>query len=373
VRQSAQKDKILVVDDSPENLWLVESILREEGYEIVLAKNGLLALDLVKQSTFHLILLDVMMPEIDGFEVTRQIRQEPNLPYIPILLITAYEQSNAVKGLDLGADDFIRKPVDIDELLARVRSLLRLKHSVDRLEHAIRVREDYMSWLTHDLRIPLVAADRMLNLLQEGALGELSPSVKEAIATLTRSNLNLLGMVNNLLEVYRYEFDRKALSFVEVDLKALAQEVIRELMPLAQEKGLALKLEVMGDETKFLIQGDRLELHRLMTNLIGNGIKFTDRGSVWVRLRLSRIKLDSDGNATNAWIIFAVQDTGSGISSQEQEFLFDRFRAGKHKKSGSGLGLHLSRQIVKTHQGTITLKSKLGVGSLFIVRFPAII
>lgn len=372
MRQSEQKDRILVVDDSPENLWLVESILREEGYEIVLAKDGLLALDLVKQSTFHLILLDVMMPGIDGFEVTRQIRQELHLPYIPILLITAYEQSNAVKGLDLGADDFIRKPVDVDELLARVRSLLRLKHSVDRLEHAIRVREDYMSWLTHDLRTPLVAADRMLNLLQQGALGELSPSVSEAIATLTRSNLNLLGIVNNLLEVYRYEFDRKALSFVEVDIKALAQEVIRELMPLAQEKGIALILEIMG-EAKFTIQGDRLELHRLMTNLIGNGIKFTENGSVWVRLRLSRTKLEGDRDNTNAWIILAVQDTGPGISSQEQEFLFDRFRAGKHKKAGSGLGLHLSRQIVETHQGTITLKSKPGIGSLFIVRFPAII
>jgi signal transduction histidine kinase len=375
VRQSAQKDKILVVDDSPENLWLVESILREEGYEIVLAQDGVQALDRIKQSTFHLILLDVMMPEIDGFEVTRQIRQEPNLPYIPILLITAHEQSNAVKGLDLGADDFIRKPVDVDELLARVRSLLRLKHSVDRLEHAIRVREDYMSWLTHDLRIPLVAADRMLNLLQQEALGELSPSVKEAIATLISSNLNLLGMVNNLLEVYRYEFDRKALSFVEVDVKTLAEQVVRELMPLAQEKGLALNLEVTDNAiaSRFCIQGDRLELHRLMTNLIGNGIKFTDRGSVRVCLRLSRTKLDTDRDGTKAWIIFAVQDTGCSISSQEQEFVFDRFRAGKHKKAGSGLGLHLSRQIVETHQGTITLKSKPGVGSLFIIRFPAII
>ncbi|NJK51211.1 hybrid sensor histidine kinase/response regulator [Candidatus Gracilibacteria bacterium] len=379
MRQSAQKDKILVVDDSPENLWLVESILREEGYEIVLAKDGLLALDLIKQSVFHLIVLDVMMPGVDGFEVTRQIRQEPNLPYIPILLITAHEQSNAVQGLDLGADDFIRKPVDINELLARVRSLLRLKHSVDRLEHSIRVREDYISWLTHDLRIPLVAANRMLNLLQQGALGELSPSVSEAIATITRSNLNLLGMANNLLAVYRYEFDRKALSFVEVDIKILAQEVVRELMPLAQEKSLTLDLEIIdkanaeGAAPGFRIQGDRLELHRLMTNLIGNGIKFTDRGSVLVRLRLSRPKLDANGDKANAWIIFAVQDTGSGISPQEQVFLFDRFRARKPKKSGSGLGLHLSRQIVETHQGTITLKSKLGVGSLFIVRFPAII
>jgi signal transduction histidine kinase len=377
VSQSAHKDRILVVDDSPENLLLVESILQEEGYEIVLAKDGLIALARVRQSPPQLILLDVMMPGIDGFEVTRQIREDANLPYIPILLITAHDRPSAVKGLDLGADDFIRKPVDVDELLARVRSLLRLKHSVDALEQMVRVREDYMSRLTHDLRTPLVATERVFNLLEQGAFGELSPPVLEAITTLARSNRNLLDMVNTLLEVYRYEFAQKALNFVQVEIRAIAAEVVEELTPLAQEKGLSLLLDVPDsakgkpEPLSFQVKGDRLELHRLFTNLIGNAIKFTEQGSVRVRLRQSQLASDS-GEATTSWVVFIVQDTGPGISLQEQQFLFNRFRVGSHRRSGSGLGLHLSRQIVETHQGTIQVKSELGRGSIFIVRLPAV-
>jgi signal transduction histidine kinase len=374
VSQSARKDKILVVDDSPENLLLVESILQEEGYEIVQAKDGWAALELVKQISPHLILLDVMMPGMDGFEVTRRIREDPRLPFIPILLITVHDRPSAVKGLDIGADDFIRKPVDVDELLARVRSLLRLKQSVDRQEQMVKVREDYMSRLAHDLRAPLFAAERVLDLLQEGAFGDLSPSVLEAIAMLARSNRNLLEMVNTLLEVYRYEFAQKALDFMRVDLRTLAEEVIRELTPLANEKGLSLTLEVGSQDrstSSFQVKGDRLELRRLLTNLIDNGIKFTDRGSIRVRLYQSRTQSDEDKPAT-AWAIVTVQDTGPGISTQEQQFLFDRYRVGKHRRSGSGLGLHLSRQIVETHQGTIEVNSKLGRGSIFVVRLPAI-
>jgi two-component system, sensor histidine kinase and response regulator len=367
--QSARKDKILVVDDSPDNLFLVESILQEEGYEIILAKDGQSALALVKQSPPpHLILLDVLMPDMDGFEVTRQIREDPRLPYIPILLITAHDRPSAVKGLDVGADDFIRKPVDLDELLARVRSLLRLKHSVDEREQMARMREDFVSRLTHDLRTPLNAADSVLDLLQQGAFGELSASVLEAIAMLSRSNRNLLDMSNTLLEVYRYESDRKALNFSRVDLKALAEDVVRELTPLAGKKQLSLTLD-FSHNNNFEVNGDRLELRRLLTNLIGNAIKFTDTGAVSICLRHFQSGLDSH-EGTSDWIVLLVKDTGPGISPDDQKFLFNRFRVGNHRRSGSGLGLHLSRQIVETHQGAIEVRSQLDKGSIFMVRLP---
>ncbi|MGH2412606.1 MAG: hybrid sensor histidine kinase/response regulator, partial [Microcystaceae cyanobacterium] len=302
--QSTQKDRILVVDDSPDNLILVQSILREEGHEIILAQDGLNALNLVQEVLPHLILLDVMMPQMDGFEVTRRIRENPNLPFIPILLITAFNQPSAVKGLDLGADDFIRKPVDVDELLARVRSLLRLKHSVDEREQMARMREDFVSRLTHDLRTPLVAADRMLMLLHQGALGELSAPMLEAIKTMARSNRNLLEMVNTLLEVYRYEAERKTFHISRVELQELAAEVVQELTPLAQEKGLSLTF-YQPETSETAVKGDRLELHRLFTNLIGNAIKFTDRGAVDVRLQ----KLADASGSKISWVVFSVQDT----------------------------------------------------------------
>jgi signal transduction histidine kinase len=363
--RSAKTDHILVVDDSPDNLFLVQTILEEEGYEISLAEDGRVALDLIEQSPPDLVLLDVMMPEMDGFEVTKRIRENPKLPFMPILLITAFDQPSVVKGLDSGADDFIRKPVEVDELLARVRSLLRLKHSVDERDQIARQREDFVSWMTHDLRTPIVAAERMLMLFQQGALGELSSGMQEAITTMARSNRNLLAMVNTLLEVYRYEAGRKTLIFSPINLQEVGEEVIQELSPLADEKKLSLKYQI-GENVNTKVVGDRLELHRVFTNLIGNAIKFTDTGSVEVRL--SNSPHGSEPYAS--WLIIEVQDTGPGISPEDQKILFERFRQGSHKRSGSGLGMHLSRKIVEAHQGTLEVKSELGKGSLFIVRLP---
>ena len=355
-------DHILVVDDSPDNLFLVQTILEEEGYEITLAEDGRVALQHIESSPPDLVLLDVMMPDMDGFEVTRRIRENPNLPFMPILLITAFDQPSVVKGLDTGADDFIRKPVEVDELLARVRSLLRLKHSVDERDQIARQREDFVSWMTHDLRTPIVAAERMLMLFQQGALGELSPGMEEAITTMARSNRNLLAMVNTLLEVYRYEAGRKNLIFSPVNLQQILQEVVQELSPLADEKKLNLNYQ-SPENLNSKVVGDRMELHRVFTNLIGNAIKFTDKGSVEVRLS----NCPNHSEPSSSWVMVEIQDTGSGISLEDQKMVFERFRQGNHKRSGSGLGLHLSKKIIETHQGTIELKSDVGKGSLFIV------
>ncbi|MBW4574816.1 MAG: hybrid sensor histidine kinase/response regulator [Aphanothece sp. CMT-3BRIN-NPC111] len=364
--QSSKIDRILVVDDSADNLFLVQTILEEEGYNILLAEDGRSALSQIEQSPPDLILLDVMMPGMDGYEVTQRIRQNNQLPFIPILLITAYDQPSVVQGLDTGADDFIRKPVEVDELLARVRSLLRLKHSVDERDQIARQREDFVSRLTHDLRTPLVAADRMLGLFQQGALGEQSPPMQEAITTMARSNRNLLAMVNTLLEVYRYEAGRKTLIFAPVALPELLKEVVQELTPLAEEKKLSLLLNFENNaESKVL--GDRLELHRVFTNLLGNAIKFTETGLVEVHLRATT----DNAQADTSWVTVEVQDTGPGITPEDQAVLFERFRPGSHKRSGSGLGLHLSRRIVEAHQGKIEVKSSLGKGSVFIVSLPA--
>lgn len=374
VLNATKADRILVVDDAPDNVLLVQTILEDEGYEISSADNGYSALAQIQQSPPDLVLLDVMMPGMDGYEVTQRIRQNKQLPFIPILLITAHDQASVVQGLDLGADDFIRKPVEMDELLARVRSLLRLKHSVDERDLIALQREDFVSRLAHDLRTPLVAADRMLSLMQQGALGEISTSMQEAIGTMVRSNQNLIKMVNMLLEVYRYEAGRKTLSFSAVDLRKLLSEVVEELAPLADTKSLLLKLETADVNLEELnkFRGDRLELHRLFTNLIGNAIKFTDVGSVEIRLKTGNPSIQTNfKNQYFSFVTVEIQDTGPGISEAQQTKLFERFGPGTHKKSDTGLGLHLCRQIAEAHHGSIEVQSELGKGSLFIVRLPA--
>ncbi|PSB23863.1 hybrid sensor histidine kinase/response regulator [Stenomitos frigidus ULC18] len=362
--RSVRVDRILVVDDLPDNCFLIQTLLQQEGYHIDVASSGSAALNYIEATPPDLLLLDVMMPGMDGYEVTRRIRQNTDLPFLPILLITAHDQPSVVRGLDIGADDFIRKPVEFDELVARVRSLLRLKHSVDERDLIARQREDFVSRLTHDLRTPLVAADRMLTLFQQGALGEPPPAMGEAIGTMIRSNQNLLTMVNLLLEVYRYEAGRKTLNFTSVKLSELAETVIDELQPLAIEKKLTLTLDqsaLQNSHTSGLVMGDRIELRRVLTNLLGNALKFTDAGSVTARLTTSNQK---------SAIVLEIADTGPGIPIADQPKLFESFITGSHRRAGSGLGLHLSRQIVEAHQGQIYLTSDVGKGSVFTVCLP---
>ncbi|MBN3889786.1 MAG: hybrid sensor histidine kinase/response regulator [Nostoc sp. JL31] len=361
--------RILAVDDTQDNLILVQAILESEGYEIDLASDGIKALRKIEQSPPDLILLDVMMPGIDGYEVTRRIRKNPAISYIPILLITAFHQSSVVEGLDAGADDFIRKPFDTDELLARVRSLLRLKHSLDEQQKMARQREDFVSRLTHDLRTPLVAADRMLNLFEMETFCKISPEMKQAIAVMIRSNQNLMEMVNTLLEVYRFEAGKKTLNWEECNLCEISQEVVSELSPLTSEKGLTLEIDTREldplSQNAGIIMGDRLELRRVLNNLIANAIKFTDTGGITIRIyETSSNPGDPDS------VIIEVQDTGYGIAPEDQATIFERFRQGRNKRSGSGLGLHLSHRIIEGHAGTIQVASELGKGSLFTVQLP---
>jgi signal transduction histidine kinase len=355
-------DKILVVDDSPDNVFLIKTILEEEGYTVSTAENGPTALAKIEESNFDLVLLDLMMPGMDGYEVTRRVRENKELLFMPILLITAHDSPNVAHGLDLGADDFIRKPVTVDELMARVRSLLRLKHSIDERDEIAKQREDFVSRLTHDLRTPLVAAERMLELLQQGALGELSAQMMEVIIIMGRSNTNLLAMVNTLLEVYRFEAGRKNMAFQPVNLYQLSQEVVGELAALAQPKGLVVNLDAVEETNGCVVNCDRLEIHRLLTNLVGNAIKFTDIGTVTIHI--------TPASGSNESVRVEIEDTGTGIPLEEQANLFERFRQGSHKRQGSGLGLYLSRRIVEAHKGTIQVRSQVGQGSTFIIELP---
>jgi two-component system, sensor histidine kinase and response regulator len=357
-------DRILAVDDTPDNLALIETILEDEGYEIMLVSSGAAALAQVEQlPPPDLILLDIMMPEMDGYEVTRRIRQNSKLPYIPILLLTAHHASDVVQGLESGADDFVRKPVDVDELAARVRSLLRLKHSIDEREQLSLQRQDFIAHLTHDLRTPLVAADNMLKLFRQEAFCPLSAEMHEAIAAMIRSNYHLMQIVDTLLEVQCYEAGAKTLTFMECSLGEIATEVVQELKHLAQSKGLALSVNVAPQAAAIKVSGDYLELRRMITNLVGNAIKFTEQGSIDISITVSALQDRA---------IVEICDTGPGISDQELAQLFQRFRKGAHQQSGSGLGLHLVSRIVQAHQGTIAVESQPDQGSIFTICLPAL-
>ncbi|MEM8506080.1 MAG: hybrid sensor histidine kinase/response regulator [Cyanobacteria bacterium P01_D01_bin.1] len=370
--------KILAVDDVPDNLFILESILSDvDEYDISCVEDGQTAIKKIAESPPDLILLDIMMPGIDGYEVTRRIRNNQSLPYIPILLVTAHDHSSLSEGLDSGADDFIRKPFDIDELMARVRSLIRLKQSLDEQREMIRQRDDFVARLTHDLRTPLVAASRMLRLCIDGTFGTAPDSVKEALENIITNNQNLLQMTNTLLQVYRHEAGHKKLVFSAFSVYALASEVVTELKPLADEKNIDLSIEMFSAEGEALtqevaaaaywIEGDRIELRRLLTNLLGNAIKFTDTGHISVQLSINS---NAEQVPSAEAIEIAVKDTGPGIDEEAQKKIFEWFYQGSHMRAGSGLGLHLSKRIAEMHRGTLTLESAVGKGSTFTLALP---
>lgn len=379
---------ILAVDDIPDNLLILESLLADvEGYTIHCVEDGETALSSVTQSPPDLILLDVMMPGLNGYEVTQRIRKNKSLPYIPILLVTAHDSSSLSKGLDSGADDFIRKPYDINELMARVRSLLRLKQSLDEQALMIRQRDDFVARLTHDLRTPLVAANRMLGLSLEGVFGEPPEEMAEAIGSVITNNENLLQMTNTLLQVYRHEAGQKKLVRSRISAYQLAKEIVQELKPLADDKDIDLTLQLPdeGDhlpaqnahspkhldyQRSYQVEGDRIELRRLLTNLLGNAIKFTDSGSISVQLSINEDTCEAIPSPEAVEI--AIQDTGVGIEPAAKEKIFDWFFQGDHMRAGSGLGLHLSKRIAEMHSGTLTVDSEPGQGSTFTLALPRV-
>ena len=404
--------RILAVDDISDNLFILDSILGDvDDYHLDCVNDGQAALDYVAKHPPDLILLDIMMPGMDGYEVTRRIRRDKRLSYIPILLVTAHDHSSLSEGLDSGADDFIRKPFDIDELMARVRSLVRLKQSLEEQASMIRQRDDFVARLTHDLRTPLVAANRMLQLCLDGVFGNTPEEMEEALQSVITNNENLLQMTNTLLQVYRHEAGQKKLVLAPVSLYELAKEIVQELKPLANEKGVALTIQteatqkqsaqkqpdqthstdqqsalnipseasqsIKNDTAKnklngseaYKTKGDILEIRRLLTNLLGNAIKFTETGSITVELAHNSLSQESN-YGVKEFIDVAITDTGAGIAPEAQEHIFEWFFQGDHMKAGSGLGLHLSKRIAELHRGNLTVKSKVGEGSTFTLSLP---
>jgi two-component system, sensor histidine kinase and response regulator len=175
-------------------------------------------------------------------------------------------------------------------------------------------------------------------------------------------------MVNNLLEVYRFEAGKKTLNSEICNLPEMLIEVVEELNPIAQDKGLTLKVDTSAleklSENPGVVTGDRLELRRVFSNLIGNAIKFTDTGGIETRI------FESAQNNKKNLVTIEIEDTGYGIAAEDQPRIFERFRQGRNKRAGSGLGLHLSLLILEAHGGTIEVFSELNKGSVFTVRLP---
>ncbi len=364
--------RVLIVDDDLVDRMLVQRSLKKAGMNIALveAEDCAEALEILERESFDCIFVDYQLPDRDGLSLVQCIR-ELNIK-VPIVALTGQgDEQIAVDLMKAGASDYLTKSrISPESLSQSLRNAVRVYRA--EAETAMQ-RADFIAHLTHDLRTPLVAGDMMLKLLQKGAFGELPPELDPPLTAMIRSNQNLLDMVNTLLEVHCYETGEKQLTLMVCNVWAICQEVVQELEPLARNKGLELRLttvdEVLDPNDRLLVMGDCQELRRMITNLVGNSLKFTEEGRVELRIQVAPPRAEDPPTVTG-WVTLDVQDTGLGMSPDQQASIFQRYRKGTHKQAGSGLGLHLVHRIVTVHQGTIQVSSTVGQGSLFTIHLP---
>jgi two-component system sensor histidine kinase/response regulator len=363
--------KILIVDDEEADRRTVRRLLRTSGMEtqITEAANYEEAKEKMSNNLFDCVFIDYLLPDQDGLTLVREIRQQG--VKIPLIVLTGHgDEEIAVDMMKAGASDYLSKfRLSPSRLNQAMRNALRIYKAEQETviakqekEHLAKQKEDFIARMTHDLRTPLLSANHILELFQEGLYGEITPEMSRVIQVIIRSNKNLLEMVSNLLEVYFHENGEKKLNLTKFKIVDLLGELCQELATLAREKGLELSLNAENTGEVFLT-GDRLELRRVFSNLIGNGIKFTEQGYVKIDLIAA--------TEEDAFVTIVIEDTGIGIAAEELPRIFDRLYSGSQESSTSGLGLYLSRRIIDAHGGTIIVTSELGRGSRFSVRLPA--
>jgi len=370
VLPAPQDSVILVVDDVLRNIQVVGTMLRDVGYSIMPATSGVAALQRVQKKLPDLILLDLMMPEMDGLEVCRRLKADTTTEHIPVIFLTASnEMSHLVQGLQAGAVDYVTKPFNPPELLARVRTHLELKHSRDvilqysqQLAHLNNEKNEFMGIVAHDLRSPLGAIKGYSELLLEDAQmarQELEDCVRRIRDTAARMS----EMVQNLLDANRIERGEMKLSLAPCDLAEVLRTVVQGYRPKAAAKQQTLHLEEAA--TPVTILADHNVTLQVLENIVSNAVKYSPPGmTIHLRLRTA------PGEAR-----CEVQDEGPGLTAEDQQRLFGKFARLSAKPTGgehaTGLGLSIVKRLVEAMNGRVWCESEPGQGATFIVTLPA--
>ena len=355
---------VLIVDDEPTTLETVSALLTGAGYQIVLANNGKEALEKIETEAPDVIILDVMMPEMDGFEVCRLIKANPEKRHIPVILFTALnDRENLVQGLNAGADEFLSKPISGMELRARVRTMLRIKKQHDELVHLMSLREDLVNMMVHDLRSPLNVISLCAGGL-EPAAGE-TPENREMIELMVFNTQRLTHLLSDLLVTAKMRKGQLQLNRDKTDLPHLLKETVQGLSLLARDRKLSISCKVPDGEFFANIDGELMT--RVLDNLLLNALKFSPSGSTIT------ICLEHTKKETTETIRFRFLDQGPGISEADRTRVFEPFETVQVQKRGItqiGLGLTFCKMVVEAHQGKIWVEANQPKGAAFIVELP---
>ncbi len=364
------KPKILCVDDEKLNLKLLQILLVPEGYEFQGADSGETALSQVAQDPPDMILLDIMMPTMSGFEVLQKLRADEKTRLIPVIMITALREiEDRVKALEAGCDDFISKPFDKSELLARVKSLLRIKFLHDEVENSYKklkqlesLKDSLTYMIIHDLNNPLAGIMGNLQLLQMEIGKTLGDEQRNSLEIALLSSEDMKRMIENLLDINKMEEGKIKLRGEDFKLDEAAREVVERMQVTARWENKSILLEA-GEQLPD-IYADKELIKRVIGNLINNAMKhIPQKGTIRVK-----VVFKNDEHI----FYLQVEDNGEGIPQEYLEKVFDKFVQVEDKKAkmGRGLGLTFCKMAVEAHQGTIRVESEVGRGSTFTVKLP---
>jgi two-component system sensor histidine kinase/response regulator len=362
---------ILIVDDVPDNLKILGYILKRENYKVRPVPNGILALQAAEKEKPDLILLDIMMPDMDGFEVCRRLKENKNLSDIPVIFISALNDTNdIVKALKSGGVDFITKPFKAEEVLARVRTHLKLykqsktlQEQSKTLQELIATKDKFFSIIAHDLRGPLGGFMSLTELLADDTIDLTLEQQREMNYDLSQSARNIFNLLENLLVWARMQQGQISYNPIQIKLEGLVTENIGMLGDSIKKKNLSFTVQVPESQT---VYADSNMLQSIIRNLISNAIKFTPKdGKVTV----------SSGFTENNTSVIVVKDSGIGMNSTMTANLFrlnvNNSRPGTEGEQSSGLGLILCKEFVEKHGGEIWVESEEGFGTTFYFTLPA--
>lgn len=362
--------KILIVDDVMSNVLLLKVLLTNEKFAIATASNGRQALEQVEKENPDLVLLDVMMPDMSGFEVAQHLKSNPNTADIPIIFLTALNSTaDIVKGFQVGANDFISKPFNKEELIIRVThqiSLVAAKRLIlsktEELQRTIAGRDKLYLVIAHDLRSPMGSIKMVLNMLILNLPSEkIGAEMYELLTMANQTTEDVFSLLDNLLKWTKSQIGKLNVVYQDVDLVEVTDGVIEIFSMVASLK--KIKIREMKPE-KMMVNADIDMLKTVVRNLLSNAIKFSKENSE-VLVKMEEV----DGMA-----VVSVQDYGCGISEEGQKKLlhtdthFSTF--GTNNEEGSGLGLLLCKDFVVKNGGKLWFTSKEGEGSIFSFSIP---
>jgi signal transduction histidine kinase len=364
----SRSSRILITDDERDLVEMLAFSLGRRGYEIARAYDGLEAWERVKEEKFDLLILDLMMPGLDGWEVCRFIRKSdnPQIRETPILILSARAMAeDRVRGLEMGAEDYITKPFSLMELMLRIEKLLNrrqayasLKSELAILQRQTREQEERVCKIVHDLKTPLVSMGASAKLLMRPREKD---ETLEMLRGIYENSHRLSRRLEEILLFSASSFSEKKILMKEINLSLLADRLRESFQGLAREKMIEMKFHPFPAFP--LLWGDERWLERALENLLGNALKYTPEGG--------RVEMGGSMSPEEEKVEIWVQDNGRGIFPEEIQQIFHPFHRGRNalNEPGMGLGLSLVKEVVDLHGGEVRVRSEPGKGSVFSLFF----